>query len=135
MVEKELKILAVLTWIPAGLLRLVLILMGLFLVPLGIKYDWPKWLWLWGNDMPNDKPDDVPNSLPAWWISRTKEPPVWGTIKWYKYIERYFHYKFPTYSWFAIRNPANNGSRFLIKDPDFDKVETYGCSVTEVLKF
>ncbi len=89
-----LKALHILSWIPVGLIRIFLVLMGLIIVPVVIgigaanKERWPEIFWLWGN-----KQEDPP----FWWTERAK--------------------LLPTFRWYAIRNPVNN-LRYIFKDPD-----------------
>ena len=86
------KALHILSWVPVGLFKLALVLLGLLVVPfvIGIgaanKELWPDIFWLWGN-----KQEDPPQ----WWLNKAK----W----------------LPTFRWYAIRNPANN-MRYIFDD-------------------
>jgi hypothetical protein len=83
----------ILTWIPVALAKAAAAIVGLVVVPFGIALDWPKLLWLWGNDE---------DGCPAWWleVARNKH-----------WLIRHF----PRWWWFAVRNPVNN-SRFILDD-------------------
>ena len=81
------KALHILSWIPIGLIKIALALLGLFVVPIALLFNgWPRLLWLWGNDE---------ESPPQWFYSLGRPFPDWW--------------------WYAIRNPVNN-TRFIFKD-------------------
>ncbi|SEC74774.1 hypothetical protein SAMN05421553_1376 [Pseudomonas anguilliseptica] len=114
---------AALQW--AGLLplRVVLIVAGLFVVPIALPFrrvqgppqpfsqapgDWllillPAWAWLWSNDR-----DGAAGDKRGWW--HLNAPFGLGAFHW-----------FSMFWWLAIRNPANN--------PRFSPL--FGCPVTE----
>ncbi len=90
--------------IPAVLVKLLLMALGLIFVPLalGTRYltlgpvpenHWPDLFWLWGNDEEH---------CPEWWLDRDHP---WYIKPW------------PRFWWYAIRNPANN-HRFLFEDTE-----------------
>jgi hypothetical protein len=92
------KLLWGIAWIPFIVIKLVLSLLGLFIVPVSLWYfnshnRWPKVFWLWYNDQ---------EGCPDWW---------------FKYADRKggLIAKIPEFWWFAIRNPVNN-FRYLFHD-------------------
>ena len=88
------KLLHILSWVVLGLIKLALALLGLFVVPIALKFKhWPKILWLWHN---------AEGSAPAWFYRKALDAS--GPMFWW-----------PDWWWYAIRNPVNN-ARFIFKD-------------------
>ena len=88
----------ILSWIPVLAFELVGTTLGLFLVPIALRFDkWPKLLWAWGNDE-----DDPRVDVRMQWY-RDKAASQWWTRYW------------PNWWWYCIRNPFNN-TRFLFDD-------------------
>jgi hypothetical protein len=91
---------ALVQWASCIVFKVALIVLGLIAVPIALAFkEWPKILWLWGNDE---------EGCPDWWLNMEK-PKV-------KDI-------FPRWWWYVIRNPINN-FRFLFDEPE--NVKTYG---------
>ena len=124
MMSKAQRILYVASWIPVTLLftfpllifwpfvsmtmwtaltPIGLIFLGLVAVPFGIKYNWPRYLWLWGNDE---------EGCPEWWLKQAASGE-----------EGKLAQRFPCWWWYAIRNPVNN-HRFIFRDRADVKEET-----------
>lgn len=110
--NKLVKTLHILSWIPIFLIKLGLVILGLFFIPLFlINRDQKKYeldgryfssMWgLW---------DNVEEGCPEWWLKMDKP--------WYKDL-------FPRWWWFAIRNPVN-GFRFIFKDVEWKSVNVEG---------
>ena len=88
----------ILSWIPVLLVVLTGLLLGLILVPIALQFkEWPKVLWLWGNDEDDPRVDKRMD----WYRAR-------AASKWWM---RYW----PNWWWYCIRNPFNN-FRFLFDD-------------------
>lgn len=127
--NKFVKALHIASWVLLVPIHIIGILLGLVFVPIALKFDkWPKLLWLWGNDKPNDQPDDVPNVAPTWWLDQVRAKAYPATkfsfsSEGFKYLYIKFLKKYPSFYYFAIRNPFNN-RRFIFKDPDAAEVET-----------
>lgn len=93
-------IIAVLLIIPAAIIKLLLVLLGLIMVPVALMFNkWPPFAWLWGNDE---------DGVPDWWLARAKDKHIVART-------------FPRWWWYAIRNPVNN-LRFLFDDVTPDKL-------------
>jgi len=76
-------------FLPVGL-----IFLGVITVPIALLFDdWPKLLWLWGNDE---------EGCPAWWGEQALAKG--GFIK-----------RFPRWWWYVVRNPVNN-LRYVFDD-------------------
>ena len=112
------KFLHILSWIPIGIIKLMLAIIGLFVVPLALvgghsravkadkddfTYFSSAW-WLW---------DNKEEGLPDWWMNKASRNASW--------IIR----TFPRWWWFAVRNPVN-GFRWIFKEPKEVTVEGYG---------
>lgn len=82
------------------LVDLALMLIGLAVVPVAIKKNWPKWAWLWNND-------DHPIDGGGFWRKKC------GASFWCKY------------QWFALRNPTFNFSKYVL-GIKFRHYEHYG---------
>ena len=115
------KVLYAISWVPVALLHIFPLLMvwpfvemslgwaflpvglvplGWVLVPIALRFsDWPKLLWLWGNDE---------EGCPDWWFRMAESKG--GFIE-----------KFPRWWWFAVRNPVNN-FRFIFDEPPLHKI-------------
>lgn len=91
----------VISWPLIFAIRLVLIIAGLFIVPLAILLDFPRWLWVYGN---------YEEGCPNWWLGVAQiKGGVIGL--------------FPRWWWYAVRNPINN-FRYLFKDYPLEECET-----------
>jgi len=66
------KLLYILSWILVAIVHIVLILLGLVVVPVAIKLNWPRIFWLWDNDE---------EGYPTWAINRGISPFVWFAIR------------------------------------------------------
>jgi hypothetical protein len=99
---KIMKLLFILSWIPLLLLKLVLALLGLVVIPLALwfKMDMVS-LPVWGNRE---------EGCPDWWLRMAKD-------------KSWFVRTFPTFFWFAVRNPVNN-MRYILEDTDDYHMET-----------
>lgn len=108
------KLLHVLSWIPAIIAKFILLIVGLFAVaialPFGSQEKWketkgyfPKLFFIW---------DNKEEGCPDWWpkyIAR-QVPDSKG-----EEVVQFLRSKMPTWWWFAIRNPVN-GFRYIFKD-------------------
>lgn len=113
--NKFMKILYILSWIPVAIIKIALALLGLFVIPIALQFErWPKLFWLWNNQ----------EGVPQWWVNNSQN-------KWYT---RYWH----RWWWYAIRNPVNN-AQFIFEDPGNVHVATnwfvdYGMEAPNLIK-
>ena len=104
------KTLHILSWIPIGIIKIALAILGLIAVPLSLagdgKHRTPKMWWIWGNDEEGPEPE--------WWMNNRKNliPAKEG----FQHYLDIFSKQFPRFWWLAIRNPVNN-TRFIFEDP------------------
>ena len=110
--NKLIKGLHILSWIPLAIIKLILFIVGLFFIPLFLinrnqyKYEldgryFSSMWWLW---------DNKEEGCPDWWIKKSKQ-------------KNWVAKTFPRWWWFAIRNPVN-GFRYIFKDRQLYAIET-----------
>ena len=108
------KLLYILSWIPAFIVRFAASLLGLILVPIALpfgsqkKFDekgryFPKVFFIW---------DNKEEGYPDWWPKYIERQVPDSTGE---KIVQFLRERFPRFWWFAVRNSAN-GFRFIFKD-------------------
>jgi len=123
--NKLLKILYIMSWIPIAFIKLIIVIMGLVLTPFFLinrtqehfNLDGRYFAKLW-------KPwDNLEEGCPKWWRDKCALQSWKDADGIANKFVAFMRKTFPRWWWFAIRNPAN-GTRFIFKDRITFKMES-----------